>query len=147
MFFNAHIQSIIDYASTLWDSASENSLKPLKSLHKRALKIIVLKNTQLSNEKHRQLNILSLKARFSYNKAIMMHKLITKKSPSKLCSKFVSNNKRDHTKIYIPLPRIDLFKTSLIFSGSMLWNSLPNYMRQINSSSRFKNKYFSFLLK
>ena len=39
----AHIQSRIDYASTLWDSASESLLKPLKSLHRRAVKIILLK--------------------------------------------------------------------------------------------------------
>ena len=42
-FFKAHIQSRIDYASTLWDSASESLLKPLKSLHRRAVMIILLK--------------------------------------------------------------------------------------------------------
>ena len=37
-FFQAHIQSHIDYASTLWDSATESLLKPLKSLHRSAIK-------------------------------------------------------------------------------------------------------------
>ena len=32
-FFQAHIQSGIDYASTLWDSASNSLQKPLKSLY------------------------------------------------------------------------------------------------------------------
>ena len=36
--FQAHIQSGIDYASTLWDSASDYLHKPLKSLHRRAIK-------------------------------------------------------------------------------------------------------------
>ena len=31
-FFQAHIQSGIDYASTLWDSASDSLQKPVKSL-------------------------------------------------------------------------------------------------------------------
>ena len=31
LFFHAHIQPVIDYASTLWDSASANTLKPLVS--------------------------------------------------------------------------------------------------------------------
>ena len=44
LFVHAQIQSIIDYGSTLWDSASANTLKPLVSLHKRALKA-VLKTT------------------------------------------------------------------------------------------------------
>ena len=47
-FFQAHIQSRIDYASTRWDSASESLLKPLKSLHRRAVKIILLKKTLAS---------------------------------------------------------------------------------------------------
>ena len=42
-FFQAYIQSRIDYASTLWASASESLLKPLKSLHRRAIKVILLK--------------------------------------------------------------------------------------------------------
>ena len=48
-FFQAHIQSGIDYASTLWDSASDSLQKPLKSLHRRAIKIVHLKRTSLNN--------------------------------------------------------------------------------------------------
>ena len=43
LFLHGHIQSITDYGSTLWDSASANTLKPLVSLHERALKAILLK--------------------------------------------------------------------------------------------------------
>ena len=46
-FFQVHIQSGIDYASTLWDSASDSLQKPLKSLHRRAIKIVPLKRTSL----------------------------------------------------------------------------------------------------
>ena len=42
LFFHARIQRIIDYASTLWNSASANTLKPLVSIHKRALKLTLL---------------------------------------------------------------------------------------------------------
>ena len=52
-FFQAHIQSCIDYASTLWDSASESLLKPLKSLHRRAIKIILPKHTNPTNEDYK----------------------------------------------------------------------------------------------
>ena len=49
-FFHAHIQSIIDYGSTL-----------LVSLHKRALKAILLKNTTLAISDYNFLSILPLK--------------------------------------------------------------------------------------
>ena len=48
-FFQAHIQSGINYASTLWDSASDSLQKPLKSLHMRAIKTVLLKRTSLNN--------------------------------------------------------------------------------------------------
>ena len=39
MFFNAHILTLIDYTSTLWDSASEPNLRFIFRLHKRALNV------------------------------------------------------------------------------------------------------------
>ena len=53
IFFQVHIQSFIDYASTLWDSASESLLKPLKSPHRRAIKIILLQHTNLTNQDYK----------------------------------------------------------------------------------------------
>ena len=42
-FFHAHIQACLDYGSTVWDSACVSTLKPLVSLHRRALKLIFAK--------------------------------------------------------------------------------------------------------
>ena len=61
IFFQAHIQSCTDYASSLWDSASESLLKPLKSLHRRAIKIILLKHTSLKNEDYKNTILLPIK--------------------------------------------------------------------------------------
>ena len=85
-FFQAHIQSRIDYASTLWDSASESLLKPLKSLHRRAVKIILLKktHTSLTNDDYKKTTILPLKHRLMYNKAHFMHKILSGKAPTYL---------------------------------------------------------------
>ena len=47
MFFYAHILTLIDYASTLWDSASESNLWFIFRLHKRALKLVLLKSNSL----------------------------------------------------------------------------------------------------
>ena len=60
LFYHAHIQPIIDYASTLWDSASANTLKPLVSIHKRALKLTLLKSTSLTAHDYKLLDVLPL---------------------------------------------------------------------------------------
>ena len=41
-FLNAHIQSIVEHVSILWDSASAKTLKPLANINKRSLKLTLL---------------------------------------------------------------------------------------------------------
>ena len=77
IFFSAHIQPLIDCGSTLWDSASNNSLKPLHSLYKRALKLILLKQSSLEQNDYILLNILPLHTRLKYNKGMYMQKIMT----------------------------------------------------------------------
>ena len=141
LFFQAHIQSSIDYASTLWDSASANAKKPLLSLYKRALKLVLLKKSSLSESDYKQLNILPLHHRLQYNKGLLMFKIITGNTPPTLTTKFPMNHSRNRRKLCTPIPRIDLFKSSLCYSGSILWNSLPDSIRQHRGITSFK-KYF-----
>ena len=124
-FFHVHIQSIVDYASTLWDSASANILKPFSSIHRRALKLILLKFTTLTAHDYKSLDILQLKPKLEYNDGIVMHKIVTGSTPSTLIANFCTNRNRHLHKLIVPLPRLDLFKCSLIFSGGNLWNNLP----------------------
>ena len=67
-FFHAHIQSIIDYASTLWDSASASALKPLSGIHRRALKLIFQISTTLTAHDYKCIDILRLKSKLEYIK-------------------------------------------------------------------------------
>ena len=146
LFFHAHIQSLIDYASSLWDSASANTLKPLNSIHKRAVKNILLKTSTLSNEDYQKLKLLPFSYKFQYNKGLLMYKILMGLSPHYLYDLFSFNDSRTTYKINTPIPRIDLFKTSLSYSGSVFWNSLPNNLKAMHSFSLFKDKLFSYLL-
>ena len=80
-FSHAHIQSLIDYGSTLSDSASKNSLKPLHSLYKRSLKLILLKRSSLDQDNFNLLNILPLHAKLKYDKGIYMQKIMSGNAP------------------------------------------------------------------
>ena len=138
LFFHAHIQSLIDYASTLWDGASANTLKPLMSLHKRSLKLILKKPSTLTTEDYKILQILPLQLKFSYNKGILMHKIMSNLAPPTLTNTFQITSRHDSQKVNIPLPRIDLFKTSLVYSGGSLWNSFPNNLKSKSNSEAFR---------
>ena len=91
LFFHAHIQSLIDYGSTLWDSASKNCLKPLHSLYKRSLKLLLLKRSSLEQDDFNLLNILPLHAKLKYNKVIYMQKIMSGNAPPSVTRFFPIN--------------------------------------------------------
>ena len=76
-FFQAHIQSGIDYASTLWDSASDSlqQQKTLKLLHRRAIKTVLLKRTSLTDKDYKTAQIFPLSSRLMSNKGAFVHKI------------------------------------------------------------------------
>ena len=92
VFFHAYIQPLTDYWSTLRDSASAHILRPLSSLHNRAIKVIILlKITTLAISDYNLLSILPLKERLSYNKGVLTHKVMSGKDSPSPMAKFSIN--------------------------------------------------------
>lgn len=147
-FFQAHVQSGIDYASTLWDSASDAALRPLKSLHRRGVKVVLLKNSTLSNHDYKKAEILPLSSRLAFNKARFMHKIVLGRVPDYLTKRILltETSSSRTKKLNVPLPRIDLYKTSLAYSGPFLWNGLPVSLRQPLSVASFRRHTFLYML-
>ena len=146
LFFFAHIQSTLDYASSVWDNCSDQNMKQIRSIHRRSLKVITAKKKILP-EDYRSNKILPLAKRHKFNKGTTMFKCVNDLAPANLTSMFSYKNERDKTKLYVPLPRIDLFKSSLKFSGASLWNTLPLHIQQSSNLNSFRRKYFDYLLK
>ena len=146
LFFYAYIQPDIDYASTCWDLASKNCLKPLQSLYRRSLKLILLRSSSLEISHYRVLKILPFNMRCRYNKGVFMYKIMNNLAPAYLCERFPLKNIRDKIAIVTPRPRTDLFMSSLMYSGSALWKEIPIYLKNKNSLSSFKNAYHKYLI-
>ena len=148
-FFHAHIMSLINYASNLWDNSDDVHLVRLHSIHKRALKRMH-KISCNSNEQYTFCKPLSLTNHLKYNKCVMMHKLVHGKCPYYLEQIIESSlrcrsiNSRNMTLI-LPRPRIDLYKSSLRYSGTYVWNSLPRYLKGPSSTNTFKDKLSLYL--
>jgi hypothetical protein len=145
LFLHAYILSSINYCSTLFDTASANTLKPLISIYKRALKAVLLKSSSVTNSDYIKLDILPLKNMLNINKCIFMHRILCKSVPDTLYSNF-HRHLRCSTKLQIPIPRIDLFKSSLCYSGSLLWNMLPTNLRLHQNTEVFR-KYLTLHFK
>ena len=75
-----------------------------------------------------------------------MHKIMTSCVPPNLSANFPINSARNSGSVCIPIPRIDLFKTSLLYSGGTLWNTLPKYLKEKQKPEAFKRNYYMYLM-
>ena len=81
------------------------------------------------------------------NKESLVHKIVSGKAPIYLSTKVLINQilRNSSRKLNVPIPGIDLFKSSLVYSGpAPLWNSLPSELRLPVSPSVVK-KWLSLL--
>lgn len=133
----------------MWDGCSGVHKKRLNSIYKRAVQIIDRRPIP-STDKFRHLNILGLHQQLTLNKCVFMHKILNNMTPQYLITKFISHQERKRTSRYntlpLPLPRIDLFKTSMSFSGPFAWNSIPAHLKTITSPGIFKRKLSDYLM-
>jgi hypothetical protein len=140
MFFVAHCQSFINYASTVWCGASENLLKKLNSLHRRGAKLIVTNPYLSTSEKLKAASILPLQEQFDYNIAVLMYKALHGLAPPYLNAFITEAPERyGSNKYLLPRTRVDLYKTSFAFAGPSSWNSLPSNVKTSKSVNIFKS--------
>ena len=81
------------------------------------------------------------------DKSIMMYKIVNRMAPDYFCSHFVFrsdtltyNLRESDFSLAIPQPRTNYYKSSLSYSGAVLWNCLPLGIRQSPSLNVFKSK-------
>ena len=124
IFFQAHLLSHINYASTVWSGASEVHLKRLNSLHRRVAKLILPDQSLSTTETLNKLNILPLDKQLKFNRCATMFKM---QSLSDFLHRAPARYGSDN--YVLPRPCIDQFKTSFAFSESSTWNTLPSKLK------------------
>ena len=147
LFFYGHFLPSINYASNLWDSCADLHIKKLNACHRRAIKIIHSGKDLSTDEKFKQLGVLTLEKQLQLNKAVFMYKTVNNLAPEYLDIYVKKATFRyGSTNLIIPPTRIDLYKSSLSFSGSLLWNSIPKHIRNKSTVSGFKTCFKKYLL-
>ena len=95
----------------------------------------------------RNLNILPLAVHLQYNKATLMHKIYHDKAPHYLKQLLKKTTIRyGSMNLVPPLPRIDKEKTSLSYSGSVVWNDLPDILKSNMTTKTFKLNVYKYFI-
>ena len=88
----------------------------------------------------------------TYDRAIMVHKILRKRCPENLKGKFTRRNqlsKYETRRMHdpqIPKPRLELTKRSFSYVGAKVWNDILNAIRNVEFTHRFKHKMKTHLL-
>ena len=149
--YMATIQPHIDYCLTVWGHTAACHLDTVQKLQSRAARIL----TGNYDWNVRGLNLVrtmgwqNVTERRDYLMSLLVFKSMTGIAPFYLqdlftevssvnsaCTRSTSNNK-----LYIPKPNKEIYKQSLGYRGSHLWNGLPDKIRNKQSLPGFKCTY------
>ena len=148
-FFFAHIISHRNYVSNAWDGCACVHMKQLYSLHKCAITFLMPSPNMDYNQKSCTLKLLPLDKQLLLIKSVLMQKVVHRKAPQYLKELGIPSERiRVHgNEQLFPRTRIDIFKTSFSFSGSLAWNSLPHHLKYPMEANTFKRKTCHTLIK
>ena len=114
-------------------SLSDVLKKRLNSLHRRAVKLIFPDTTLTTDQKLKEMRIMSLQKQLEYNKGLFMYRVLSNEAPEYIFNLYTNTPSRYSSSrnyhLSLPSPRIDIFKTVISFSGAYLLNNLPLTVR------------------
>ena len=157
-FYKSYIQPHIDFCNIVWGSSSEANKLKIFRLQKTACRVILDYNVENSNEAMSSLKILSIYDRLYLRKAKFMFKVYNNITPKYITENFTLRKNEDTgTSIMLrsssagcfvpPKPRTECFKHSLRYSGCLVWNSLPEEIKNAQTIEMFHNRCIKWLMK
>ena len=146
--YNSMVKPHFDYCCVVWDSIDKTLADQLQKLQNRAARIITgAPYTIHTQDVFAKLGWPSLEHNRKCQKAQMMHKIINSNAPKYLtqiiknhCGSNNYNLRSSSRNIEIPSVRTEYYKRSFAVPGLLLWNSLPNSLKEETNFSTFKHK-------
>ena len=146
------LQSNVDYCLTIWGHSANKYIQQIQKLQNRAARIITnnfnreISSTSLCSK----LGWMSVNQRLRYLTGCFMFKCLHDNNSivnfakasqhHNYVTRFASNGKLTLLK-----PHTSYYKNSISYYGPFLWNSIPNFIRNIANIQSFKNQYKIFI--
>ena len=109
------------------------------SLLRRSGKLILPDKNLTTDQKLNMIGILNLHKQLDYNKGVFMYRALTNSAPVYISNLYKAPHSSSRNNyLQLPKPRIDLLKTSMVFSGALFWNRLRMHLRSCHSFSSIK---------
>ena len=146
IIYKSFIMPHFDFGDVIWDNCSNDLSNQLETLHLEALRIIVGAVRGTNHAKlYQESGFSSLKQRRRRHKILLYfkivhqlvpHYLITRLPP--LLSAVNPYHRRNPLNRLVPRSRIELYQMSFFPSTTIIWNNLPEDIKQLTSISSLK---------
>ena len=154
-FYKSYIQPHIDFCNIVWGSTSESNKLKILRLQKRAIRVILDYNVENTQDAMKSLNIQSIYDRLFLRKAKFMFKVFNGLTPTYVSENFSTrsnlntsvNLRSTAARCFVPpKPRTECFKQSMRYSGCLIWNSLPDEVKNAQTQEAFHKRCLKWLL-
>ena len=141
--YNTIVQPIFDYADVAYSELPAGWSENLQRLQNRAARIILQRES--SKNTFHVLNWVDLSTRRKIHKCILVFKCLNNLVPEYLSEYFTRNynihsyNTRRKNDLHLPKPNLSLGRKTFRYSGSLLYNALPDRIKNAVSLFNFKN--------
>ena len=152
------IQPKIDYAISVWGYCSNSNKDLVVRLQHRAARI-VCGNMDFINVRGAdlvtELGWQTIDKRRDYFTAMLMYKVIHEIAPKRLIDSIIMTSdthdvltrSSTHGTLQVPEPNFEIFRKSLKYQGTILWNGLPSHIKKAPDILAFKRMYKAFYFK
>ena len=153
LLYNSLVASNFNYADTVWAGCSNQNKSKLQRTQNLAVKSILgWRRRDSSMEALKQANLLPLEEKRKIHEAVYIQKGITGKLPKAITREYeehrsLKNNRSANKGILsIPVHKTEHFKNSPLYRTITTWNSIPQCIKETETTTTFKNKYQQYKL-
>ena len=126
-----------DYGDILYNTACKEGLDKLQRLQNRCLKICINVNIRFdTNELHTRTNMPMLQARRTAHLNNFMYRRLAK--TELLDRRDIRTRAHDAPLLRVAIPKVEAYKRSVEYAGSLQWNTLSKSERSICNFDAFK---------
>ena len=148
ILYYAHVLPHFLYCSPVWCNTYPTHLIPLSRLQKRIIRILT--NSGFFDHTHQLFKEEGMLKLFDINKiqiALHMYKLVNTGNIPFHSLPHHNYPTRTRSNLRTPIHNLTLFQHSLSYSGPVIWNSIPDQIKLLPTSTSFKNQLKQHLLK
>ena len=154
-FYKSFIQPHIDYCNIVWSNCPKTCLAKIERLQKRACKIILDYEYEDIMQSMNDMNIMTINERIFLRKAKFMYK-----TSNNMCPLYINEifNRRPSDDVTVPVlrsttnnhyllpqPKTELYRNSLAFTGPIIWNCLPQHIKNVSSIEAFQRSCIQWM--